>query len=193
MKTNPVRNSLAVLAIVVALSAVSLPALANPAPRPLYQAGAPTVVSYQGQVLTGTPPTPYNGTGHFKFAVVNAAGDTTYWSNDDTSSIGDEPTAAVSLPVSNGLFNVLLGDTALMDELPATAFDGTDRTLRVWFSTTGAVGSFTLLSPDRRIAAVPYALQAEEAKNAAAAGDADTLDGQHGSDYQNATNVNAGV
>ena len=141
------------------------------------QSGAPTVVSYQGQVaVSGIP---YTGAGYFKFAVVNAAGDTTYWSNDGTSSGGSEPAVAVQLAVSNGLFSVLLGDTALanMTALPAAAFADTDRALRVWFSSDGS--SFTLLSPDRRIAAVPYALQAEEAR---LAGDADTVDGYHATD-----------
>ena len=149
---------------------------ANPLVRPNLQGGAPTVVSYQGQVKVDGAA--YDGTGYFKFAIVNAAGDTTYWSNDGTAS--GEPTNAVSLTVSNSLFNVLLGDTSLtnMTALSADVFNGTERYLRVWFSTTGGAGSFTWLDPDRRIAAVPYALQAEEAKNA------DLLDGQHGSYYQ---------
>jgi hypothetical protein len=127
------------------------------------QSGAPTVVSYQGQVTVGGAA--YTGAGYFKFAVVDQAGTTTYWSNDGTSVGGSEPTAAVQLNVSNGLFNVLLGDTALthMTALPASAFDGTERYLRVWFSSDGA--TFTLLAPDRRVAAAPYALQAEEVRN----------------------------
>ena len=48
-----------------------------------------------------------------------------------------------------------------------------ERWLRVWFSSNGT--TFTLLAPDRRIAAVPFALQAQEAANA------DLLDGRHGS------------
>ena len=56
---------------------------------------------------------PYSGTGYFKFAVVDSAGTTSYWSNDDTSAAGSEPTYAVELWVSGGLFNVLLGDTSL--------------------------------------------------------------------------------
>ena len=148
-------TGLAAIVLVVALLTATGPTGA--------QSGAPTVVSYQGQVTVGGAP--YDGTGHFKFAVVNAAGDTTYWSNDGTAS--GEPVNAVALTVSNGLFNVLLGDTALanMTALPATAFDGTERYLRVWFMEDGG-SAFTQLSPDRRIAAVPYALQAEEAKNA---------------------------
>jgi hypothetical protein len=38
----------------------------------LLQAGAPAVVSYQGQVMVGGDP--YTGTGYFKFAVVSAGG-----------------------------------------------------------------------------------------------------------------------
>ena len=49
---------------------------------------------------------------------------------------------------------------------------------RVWFSSDNI--SFTQLAPDRRIAAVPYALQAEEAKNAwSLSGNTGTLPGTH--------------
>lgn len=106
-------------------------------------------------------------TGYFKFAVVDAVGTTTYWSSNGSFVNSSEPTAAVSLAVGNGLFNVLLGDPLLMDALPAAVF-----------SSTGATGSFTRLNPDRRIAAAPYALQAQETANA------DTLDGQHASAFQ---------
>jgi hypothetical protein len=127
--------------------------------------GAPSVVSYQGQViLSGSP---YNGTGYFKFAVVDAAGSTSYWSNDGTSTAGGEPTSSVGLTVSTGLFNVLLGDTALSgmtQALTADVFDGVDRWMRVWFSSDNSV--FQLLSPDQHIAAVPYALQAQSAADA---------------------------
>ena len=144
------------------------------------QNGAPTLVSYQG--LVSVSGVPFSGTGSFKFAVVDQAGTTSYWSNDGTSSGGGEPTDAVQLTVSLGLFNVLLGDTSLtnMGALGAAAFDGTERYLRVWFSSGGA---FEPLTPDRRIAATPYALQVEEAKNAATAGDSDTVDGQHASAF----------
>jgi hypothetical protein len=131
-------------------------------------AGAPTVVSYQGKVTVNG--IPYTGTGYFKFAVVNSAGDTTYWSNDGTSVGAGEPTDEVTLVVNNGLFNVLLGDNTIdnMNPLSATVFNGTGRYLRVWFSDDNA--TFTKLNPDRRIAAVPYALQAEEARNAGTLG-----------------------
>lgn len=152
----------------------------------LQSSGSPTVVSYQGRVTDNG--SPYTGTGHFKFAVVDGSGSTTYWSNDGTSSGGGEPTAAVQLAVTDGLFHVLLGDSNLsnMTSLPASVFSGTGRYLRVWFSTDGS--SFTQLSPDRRVAAVPYALQAEEA---ASAGDADTLDGKDSSDFYTQAEVDS--
>lgn len=176
-------------------SAVSLAALvplliwltgiagASPLARPLLQGGAPTVVNYQGQVRVAGQP--YSGTGHLKFAIVDQAGATTFWSNDGTSSDGGEPTAAVPLPVSSGLFTVLLGDTSLdgmTRALGPAVFGAPERYLRVWFSTSAA-GPFQRLEPDRRIAAVPYALQADEARNA------DLLDGKHADElrtrYQN--------
>lgn len=156
------------------------------AASPLLASGSPEVVSYQGQVtVSGSP---YNGTGYFKFAVVDGSGNTSYWSNDGTSSGGAEPTAAVQLGVNEGLFNVLLGDTNLsnMTSLSASAFDGTDRYLRVWFSSDGS--SFTQLSPDRRVASVPYALQAEEA---ATAGNADTLDGSDSSAFASQSDLSS--
>jgi len=137
--------------------------------------GAPTVVNYQGQVSVGS--TPYDGTGYFKFAVVNEAANTTYWSNDGSSTTADEPDDAITSTVTGGRFNVLLGnsDIANMTPLPASAFEGVLRYLRVWFSDDNV--DFTLLDPDQRIAAVPYALQAEIAK------DASTLDYLDSSDF----------
>ena len=167
------------------LLGVGLAAMGWAAPRrePLAPGGAPAVVAYQGEVQVGG--TPYSGDGHFKFAVVDAAGTTTYWSNDGTGSGGGEPTAAVALTVSEGLFGVLLGDTTLSgmkETLGPQVFDQPDRYLRVWFSTSVG-GPFDQLTPDTRIAAVPYALQAQ------AAVDADTVDGLHasqlGADYEN--------
>ena len=183
------RSATIVLTVFVALLAlfwlagwVNAGRSAEPAAPLAPLAGAPTVVSYQGQVLVAG--VAYSGTGYFKFAVVDAAGATTYWSNDGTSVGGAAPTAAVSLTVTSGLFNVLLGDVSLtnMTALPASVFSGTERYLRVWFSSDNV--TFTLLSPDRRIAAVPYALQATNA---------DLLDGEQGRFYKDATNLNAGT
>jgi hypothetical protein len=180
-------NTKARIILILALALLGGTALvamtqAAPGNAPLSQGGAPTVVAYQGEVRVSGDA--YTGDGYFKFVVVNADADTTYWSNDGTSASGSEPTAAVQLAVSEGLFSVLLGDTDLggMQELTADVFSQPDRYLRVWFSTSGS-GPFDQLTPDTRIAAVPYALQAQEAA------DADTLDGLHASElgagYQN--------
>ena len=119
-------------------------------------AQVPQMINYQGRVLAGS--TNFNGTGQFKFALVNTNGSVTYWSNDNTSVAGSQPTNAVSLTVSNGLYSVLLGDIALtnMTIVPATVFANADVRLRVWFN-DGTHGS-QLLTPDQRIAAVGYAM-----------------------------------
>ena len=44
-------------------------------------AQVPQLVNYQGRVAVGS--TNFNGNGQFKFALVNAAGNTTFWSNDN--------------------------------------------------------------------------------------------------------------
>lgn len=140
------------------------------------RASAPTIVSYQGQVWDGD--TPFNGTGHFKFAIMDASGTTQYWSND----VMTPPSVFVDLPVQNGLFSVNLGDTAIggmYQPLTASVFADPNTVLRVWFAPDGAV-SWTQL-PDQKIAAVPYALQAQYASTA---DNADKLDGKHGSEYQ---------
>lgn len=130
---------------------------------------APMQVSYQGQVSVEGEP--YDGSGYFKFAIVDADGSESYWSSDGTSVGGSEPSSAVELAVSGGLFDVLLGDTSLPNmtqPLTPEVFAAPVRHLRVWFSADGA--GYTLLSPDRAIASAPYALQAQEAANAAALG-----------------------
>jgi hypothetical protein len=179
-KTATVMSVLAALLVVLCTTG---PVEAGPPERPDLQSGAPTVISYQGQVIADG--SPYNGTGYFMFAIVDAD-ENVYWTND-----GQEPAAGVPLTVTDGLFDVLLGDTTLTnmtEPLTAESFAGTGRYLRVWFSADDS--TYLLLDPDRRITAAPYALQAQEAVSAASAAtaayatNADRLDGQHGSYYQ---------
>lgn len=183
---HTLKTALLIVGVVAALLWVAEFVGAGPLKRPTQPSEVPTVVSYQGQVtLNGNS---YDGTGYFKFAIVDLAGTTSHWSNDGTSVGGGEPDDATPLTVAGGLFNVLLGDPALShmtEPLESSVFDGADRYLRVWFSTDDA--SFSQLTPDRRISAVPYALRA------VVAGDADTLDGQHGSHYQDASNLISGT
>lgn len=122
------------------------------------QASVPQLLNHQGRIAVNG--VNFNGNGQFKFALVDAAGTTTYWSNDGTSSTGSQPAAAVTLPVTRGLYAVLLGDSSLpnMAELPATALDHPAVLLRIWFN-DGSTG-FQQIAPDQRLAAAAYALVA---------------------------------
>lgn len=124
-------------------------------------AEVPRMISYQGRIAVGDPAINFDGAGQFKFALVNGAGDRSYWSNDGTSVGGLEPDTAITLPVHQGLYSVLLGNTAPPFEMPPItpeAIDHPDVRLRIWFD-DGLNGS-QLLSPDQRIVSVGYALVA---------------------------------
>jgi hypothetical protein len=120
-------------------------------------AQVPQLLNYQGRIISNG--TNFGGNGLFKFALVNAAGNISYWSNDGTSAAGSQPAAAVTLPVVSGLYSVLLGDTSLAGmptAISTTVFNNSDVRLRVWFN--DGVTGFQLLTPDQRIAAVGYAM-----------------------------------
>jgi hypothetical protein len=135
------------------------------APLGILHAQVPQLINYQGRV--GVDGVNFDGSGQFKFAFVNATGTTTYWSNDNSSTAGSEPATAVGIPVSKGLYSILLGDAtqAHMTIVPATVFVHGDVHLRVWFS--DGVKGFQQLTPDRRIAAVGYALMADSVSDGA--------------------------
>lgn len=97
----------------------------------------------------------------------------TLWTNDGTGlgALEKEPDSAVQLPVTKGLYALLLGDRNIagMNPLDARIFaNASDLRLRVWFSREP--GSFTLLTPDQRIAAVGYAMMAEDVKDGSITG-----------------------
>jgi hypothetical protein len=121
-------------------------------------AAVPQLLNHQGRIAVAG--VNFNGSGEFKFALVDATGLITYWSNDGTSTVGAEPTSPVTLNVTKGLYSVLLGDTALanMTALPTTALDHADVRLRVWFN--DGTHEFQQISPDQRLAATPYAMVA---------------------------------
>ncbi|NQT94559.1 MAG: hypothetical protein HQ559_17520 [Lentisphaerae bacterium] len=132
-------------------------------------ANVPEQMNYQAKIeASGVP---FDGVGQFKFAIVDAGGTNTYWSNDGTSEDGDEPTNAVSLNVSGGLLNVMLGNAAHpnMTPMPASTFTEADAQIRMWFG--GKDGAaFEKLSPDRPLGSVPYALMAETVPDGAITG-----------------------
>lgn len=115
--------------------------------QPLF-AQIPGILNYQGRVaMNGTN---FNGTGQFKFALMDGTGATTYWSNGVN---------AVTGTVTKGLYSMLLGDTGIpnMAALPASVFTNSDVRLRVWFD--GGSG-LQQLSPDQRIVSAGYSLMA---------------------------------
>ncbi len=159
MKTN-LRKGLILIMVTLALSLTQA-----------IMADVPEVIDYHGMVkVDGIP---FNGSGYFKFAIVDSAGTTSYWSNDGTSVTGSEPENAVSVSVSNGIFDIRLGDTTITNmryPVPADIFiDYNDTYLRIWFN--DGVNGFQHLTPDKQIVSVPYAHHAAQAANS------DTLGG----------------
>jgi len=126
---------------------------------PTVSAAPPNVISHQGRISVGG--VPFHDNGFFRFALVNADGTQTYWSNDGTSTNGGEPTDSIKLAVRKGLYEVRIGDDTIsgMDPLPDSVLeDNDDVHLRIWFD-DGITGS-QLLSPDRQLASVAYSYMA---------------------------------
>lgn len=123
-------------------------------------AEVPRILNYQGRVLVDGQP--FNGTGYFKFALIDRLGETAYWSHDHSlegkTIQTKQPHTAISLNVVNGLYSVSLGDDAIenMDSFPIDLFTNEEIYLRVWFNDD--VNGYQLLSPDRRVASVGYAI-----------------------------------
>jgi hypothetical protein len=94
---------------------------------------------------------------------------TTYWSNDGSSVGGSEPALAVSVPVSNGLFTVSLGDAILvnMGSIDPSVFAQPSLQLRIWFN-DGVQGS-KAMSPVQSLTPAPYAVTAMTTDSAATA------------------------
>ena len=126
----------------------------------------PQMISYQGKVAVGG--VNFQGNGVFRFALVDGAGTTSYWSNDGTSVGGGAPVGGVTLGVTKGLYAVLLGDTSLanMTAIANSVFANTDVRLRVWFN-DGGVNGVQLLTPDQRLSAVGYAMVASTVEDGA--------------------------
>ena len=126
------------------------------AARPL-PAAVPQAFTYQGRVqVSGTP---FTGTGHFKFSLINPDDGAAVWSNDGSHPDGTQPGTAVDVGVTNGLFTVALGDSGLMSPFGVGLFETFGNlSLRIWFN-DGASG-FNQFTPDQRLTAAPYALAA---------------------------------
>ncbi len=120
---------------------------------------APGMINYQGKVEVDGEPYGETGPepGYFMFAIVNGSGEI-LWTNDGKEP--DPPETAVETTVTEGLYNVILGDADSMEPIPSSAFATDEVYLRVWFS--DGVNGYQLLAPDQRITSAGYALQAED-------------------------------
>ncbi len=104
--------------------------------------------NYQGRVkVQGVE---HNGDGQFKFAIISPNGSSTLWSNDGTSVDGSEPTTGLTLTVTDGVFNVVMGANGLMLPINSTVFQTKEPLkLRTWFN--DGVNGFQQLHPDHNL------------------------------------------
>ena len=82
--------------------------------------------------------------------LVDADGTTTYWSHDGTSVAGSEPTTAIQLFVTDGIYSVMLGspDISNMAPIPPALIARGRLFLRAWWA-PGFSRSFEQL-PDQQ-------------------------------------------
>lgn len=121
-------------------------------------AQVPERLLLQGSVyLNGQP---YQGTGRMKVALVSPDGARSHWSNDGTSTVGDEPADAVAVEVARGAYSLMLGDASLANMLPVPSgvFTNAAVHVRIWFS--DGTRPFAHLAPDEPLVPVGYAMMA---------------------------------
>ncbi len=124
-------------------------------------AAVPQKVNHQGVVSVNTQR--FNGTGTFRFAIVDPDAGVNLWTNDGTNQgVSGLPTAGVALDVTNGVYSVGLGDTihANMTAIPNAVFDDSNATLRIWFD--DGVNGNQQLTPDHALMSAPYSYRLPE-------------------------------
>lgn len=117
--------------------------------------GVPQQINHQGIIRVNGAP--FDGTGLFRFAIVDPDAGTNLWTNDGTETgTAAMPATAVTMTVAEGVFTVLLGDTGLtnMTALPTTVFEDDNVTLRIWFD--DGVNGVEQLLPDQPLTTSPY-------------------------------------
>lgn len=125
----------------VCLIAISVCVNAAQSSRSAQTLNVPAVLSYQG-VLCDSQSDPLTGTYTMTFRLyTNTVGGVAFWSEIQ------------SVPVSEGLFSVYLGDVTALDE---ALFDGQDLYLGV------SVGMDDEMTPRLRLASMPYAFSAQQ-------------------------------
>jgi hypothetical protein len=134
--------------------------------------GATATATISNGVVTAVNINPGgNGSGYTSIPNVTIASPppnlsySTYWSNDGTSVNGSQPTAIVSVGVTNGLFTVVLGDSTIpnMGSISAALFNQPNLQLQIWFN--DGTDGFAALSPAQSLTPMPYAVFAGSASN----------------------------
>lgn len=123
----------------------------------------PQTVHHQGRIVADG--VNFDGTGSFKFLLYHGASSgvisAPLWTNAESAPAGSgEPASALAVPVTKGLYSVALGaapQAPLLANLAPKA--GQNLYLRIWFD--DGTNGFQWLSPDRGIAAVPFARHAD--------------------------------
>lgn len=113
----------------------------------------PSMINHQGVVTVNGAR--FTGTGSFKFAIINVEGNNVWTSDNSQLGTANEPTASVSLPVTEGVYGASLGSSPMPAVSPSLFADGS-LALRIWFSHTGS--NFVQLSPDHKLTTAPYAM-----------------------------------
>lgn len=137
-------------------------------PGPPPGSGAIVTAQISGGAVTGfTIVNPGHG---YLFAIVQIAPPppeyfaTGVWSASGSTLDGIEPALPVSVPVTDGLFTVNLGEPGTTVGMDPGIFAANSLWLRIWFSPDGS--GFQRLRPDQPLTSAPYAVQAGNANEA---------------------------
>ncbi len=117
----------------------------------------PGAINYQGKIEVDGEL--FDGQGFFRFAVVDGE-ENFLWSNDGIYP----PVTDVASEVTNGLYSIVLGQTDGMEPIPFSVFETDELYLRIWFS-DGIEHGMQLLSPDKPITSVGFALKTQDAED----------------------------
>lgn len=110
------------------------------------------IIPHQGRITVENQP--FNGVGHFKFALVDQTGKIR-WDHENSGGI---PQESISIPVNQGFYHCKLGDISFpgMEPLADDLFTYDDPlSLRIWFSENGV--ELKQLGPDQPLLVAPYA------------------------------------
>jgi len=111
---------------------------------------------HQGRVLISGKA--FEGTGSFRFALVDTAGNLV-WNHQGTTG---DPTTDLSLDVKGGFYSIALGDPSVagMADLPVSLFTSyAGLKLRIWFN--DGTNGLQQLGTDQALLVAPYALSAD--------------------------------